>query len=179
MAVRKKSETIHLRVQPLSKLLLEGLANAAKTTSTSIIENLILEAAQKAEVVDVDDMIDDRLLRNGKLSLTDALTAAYHPDEPILTKLRTYYLADTALGYRESLISSTILHLPEFFSGDQEIFSAKEKIIKKEYFHEVPRVSLEKIEESMGSLESFAAFKEKNPKLKTKYSDFLKMTELD
>lgn len=179
MAVRKKSETIHLRVQPLSKLLLEGLANAANTTSTRIIEDLILEAAKEDEVVDIDEIIDDRFLKNGKLSLIDALTAAYHSEEPILTKLRTYYLAGDALSYRENVIARTILYHPEFFSGDQEIFSAKEKIIKEECFHEIPRINLERIAESMSSLESFAAFKEKNPKLKTKYSEFLKMAELD
>ncbi|EPA7430578.1 TPA: hypothetical protein VDT85_005694 [Pseudomonas aeruginosa] len=178
MAVRKKSETIHLRVQPLSKLLLEGLANVANTTSTRIIEDLILEAAKEAKVVDVNDIIDDRLLKNGKLSLIDALTAAYHP-EPILTKLRIYYLADDALSYREEVIARSILDHPEFFSGDQEVFSAKEKIIKEKYFHEVPRISLERIAESINLLESFAAFKEKNPKLITVYREFLKMMEPD
>lgn len=179
MAVRKKSETIHLRVQPISKLLLEGLANAANTTSTRIIEDLILGAAEKTEVVDTENKIDDRLKKNGKLSVRDALTIAHQPSEPILTKLRTYYLAADALSLREIDIVITILHHPDLFSGDKEIFSAKEKIIKEEYFHEVPTVSLEKIAERMSSLESFAAFKEKNPKLKTKYSEFLKMTELD
>lgn len=176
MAVRKKSETIHLRVQPLSKLFLEGLANIDKTTSTRIIENLILEAA-KAQTVDVDDVISDDCLENEVLTLNNALEMAFDSRHPILTKLRINYLACDALSFKDKMITLSIIINPELFSGDEAIFSESEGIIKPDDFSEIPRVSLNKIETHTDSLEKFAEFREKNPMLKIKYKAFLKLAE--
>jgi len=176
MAVRKKSETIHLRVDPLSKFLLEGLASITKTTSTRVIEELILNAARAEVIDDVDIILSEELLKNGVLTLDIALRLSLDSRHPIYTKLRTYYLAVDALNFKDHIIARSIILHPKLFSGQDYIFHESEQIIKAEDFSEVPRVNLEKIQRHMDDLNKFAEFCEKNPKLKIKYEAFLELT---
>lgn len=173
MAIRKKSETIHLRVNPISKALLEGLANIGRKTSTQIIEDLIAYAAEKTVIADVEDMINDQALEDGELRLKNALIAAQHSEDAILTKLRTYYLVQEALSSRDQTISRAILGSPKIFFGETAIFSVADKMINREFLPEIPKVNVEKISRKMAILEEFAVFTEKNPKLHTDFSAFL------
>lgn len=175
MAVRKKSETIHLRVKPISKALLEGLSNSTGKTSTQIIEDLITEAAAKYFIADVEDIINDDALKNGQIDLGTALVAAHCDDDPILTKLRTYYIAPDALSARDRTIASTIIQSSDIFLGDSELFSIEDDIINLDYISDAPKLDIHEISRRMPSLDAFAAFREKNPNWKSTYEDFLKM----
>lgn len=175
MAVRKKSETIHLRVKPISKALLEGLANSSGKTSTQIIEDLITEAAEKFVIDDLEERINTDVLDNGQLTLKAALESAHCPDEPVLTKLRTYYIAGDALSPRDKKVVSAILQSKEFFAGETEIFSVEDEIIRSDRISDTPKIDLNEISKRMPSLEEFAVFREKNANFKSTYEAFLKM----
>lgn len=179
MAVRKKSETIHLRVSPISKALLEGLANINGKTATQIIEDLITEAAEKTVIneVEVDEYVNEAAFPNKRMDLKNTLVAIQHSSEPIITKLRTYFIAMEVLSSRDQTIARTILQHPQYFGGKTKIFKSVENLIQKEYIDEIPDVDLKKIAERMDSLESFSAFKEKKPSWKSTYEMFLTMTE--
>lgn len=176
MAIRKKSETIHLRVKPTSKAFLEGLSNSADKTATQVIEELIAEAASKVLIKEIGPHIDKRALVQGKLTLENAIIAAHYPDEPLLTKLRTFYIASEALDSRDRTIAEVILlNNLEEFSGTTKIFTATDGIISRKYLANFPSVSLEKIHAKMDLLEEFAKFRETNPGWKSDFNFFLKM----
>lgn len=177
MAGRKKSETIHLRVSPISKALLEGLANVSGKTSTQIIEELITEAAEKTPLTDVHNCLNISAFPNNELNVKNAITAAQHSSEQILTKLRAYFIANDTLNVRDKVVTSTILTHPQFFAGKTKIFTKSEKIIDPGLYEAVQDIDLKEISKRMESLESFSAFKEKNPNWKSTYEMFLTMTE--
>lgn len=179
MAVRKKSEALNFRVSPMFKTYLEGAANAMGKTSTQLVEDAVTDIADQIYIDPHILEISDQLLKSRPLSLRVALTAAYVPGEPILTKLRTAYIADVALSERDIVIANTIFNSPSHFSGKTRLFSASEEIIDKDYIPHLPALDLDKISRSMPSLEAYAAFKEKNPKLKMSYDAFLEMTAED
>lgn len=175
MAIRKKSETIHLRVNPISKALLEGLANQTKKTSTQVIEDLI-EAAADAIFIDIDEVLDEKILRAGKLSLRRGITLAMVNDQPLLTKLRLWHLASDALSSKDFKVIAAINNNQSYFNGSTEIFSKSEKLIKPEIIDDIKKFDLEKIVESWSTLEAYVDFREKNPKWKPDFEAFYKMT---
>jgi hypothetical protein len=175
MAVRKKSETIHLRVGPTSKAMLEGLANSSGKTSTQIIEELIAGAAASFLVEDAQDFINAAVLDGGKLDLKTVVECAYVEHDSILTKLRTFYISKNALSIRDRIISETIIQSPELFQGKSEIFSEEDEIVKASFISKTPKLDLNEVSRRMPSLEDFAAFREKNPNWKSTYESFLKM----
>ncbi|WP_392890837.1 hypothetical protein ACF6ZU_05290 [Pseudomonas migulae] len=177
MAGRKKSETIHLRVSPISKAFLEGLANVSGKTSTQIIEELITEAAEKTALADAHSCINISAFPNSEMNIKNAVTAAQHPSEPILSKLRAHFIAWDTLSVRDKTITTTILTHPQFFAGKTKIFTKGEKIIQSGFFEEIPDVDLKEVYKRMESLDSFSIFKEKNPSWKSTYEMFLSMTE--
>jgi len=179
MAGRKKSETIHLRVSPISKALLEGLANVSGKTSTQIIEELITEAAEKTVLSDVYSCINTSALPNSEMNVKNVVVAAQHPSEPILSKLRAHFIAWNTLSIRDQTITTTILTHPQFFAGKTKIFTKGEKIIQSGLYDAIPDVDLKEISKRMESLDSFSVFKEKNPNWKSTYEMFLSMTEGD
>lgn len=178
MAVRKKSEIIHLRVDPVCKLLLEGMANVEQITATRVIERLITQAAGKIAIEEVDYVIDASVLNNGTLTLKDAIEMAFNSREPLLTKLRLYYLAYEVLTFRDKEITAAIILNHDLFGGQEDIFAAVEEMINEEGLSVIPRISLEKIRSHMDSLESFAEFKEKNQTLRVSYKEYLKISGL-
>lgn len=177
MAVRKKSDSINFRVSPMFKAYLEGAANAIGKTSTQLVEDAVTDVADKIciEIPDLE-VNPDFLEEDGSLQLRVALTAAYIPGEPILTKLRTAYIADIALSERDKIIAKTIFESPSYFAGEARIFTVSDGIMAKEYISHCPAVDLDKVSKSMPSLEAYAAFKEKNSKIKMSYDAFLEMT---
>lgn len=180
MAVRKKSEAIHFRVSPMFKAYLEGAANAIGKTSTQMVEDSVTDVADKICIEPPDLHVNpDFLGEDGRLQLRVVLTAAYFPGEPILTKLRTYYIADIALSDRDKTIARTIIKYPNYFSGETKIFSVSDRIISEVYIQSYPSIDLDRISKSMPSLEAYAAFGEKNPKIKLSYEAFLKITVED
>jgi uncharacterized protein (DUF1778 family) len=178
MAVRKKSETIHLRVSPISKALLESLASLNHKTSTQIIEDLIAESAEKTILSEfrVDSYINRAAFENKTIDLKTLISAVQHPTEPVITKFRLYFIAPNALSSRDYVVYNTILLCSELFKGNTKIFESVENLMLKEFIGEVPDVDLAKINAHMESLDGFAAFKEKNPNLKSTYKIFLEMT---
>ena len=177
MAVRKKVETIHLRVSANSKACLEGLANANKKTSTRVLEDLIAEAAAEFQVQGVDAAVDERFWSGGSWTLLKALQLAHVPDEPILKKLRTYFLAEEALSPKDYILVEAILWSSDFFSGDTDIFLESEGVITNPDEHRIFKVDLDAISRQMSSLEDYAEFRLKNKAVAPKYVDYLRMIE--
>ena len=178
MAVRKKAETIHLRVSAISKACLEGLGNAMGKTSTRVLEDLIAEAAAKFTIEGVDSTVDRRFWSGEDWTLLKALQLAHVPDDPILKKLRTYFLADEALSPKDYFLVQGILWSPDTFSGDTNIFLESEGILKKTKNADDIRafkVNLNEISRQMSSLEDFAEFRLKNKSVALRYEDYIRM----
>lgn len=178
MAIRKKSETIHLRVSSISKACLEGLGNAMGKTSTRVLEDLIAEAAAKFKIEGVDDAVDHRYWLGGDWTLLKALQLAHVPDDPILKKLRTFFLADEALSPKDYILVEGILWSPDTFSGDTEIFLESEGVLKIEENPDDIRaykVDLNEISRQMPLLEDFAEFRLKNKLGVLRYEDYVRM----
>lgn len=175
MAVRKKAETIHLRVSATSKACLEGLANARGTTSTRVLEDLIAEAARSC-VAYVDGAVDDRF-SGENWTLLKALQLAQIPEEPILKKLRTYFLADRALSPKDSFLVEAILWSPDSFSGETDIFLESERVITNPDEHRIFKVDLDAIRRLMPSLEDYAEFRLKNKQVSPSYREYTGMIE--
>nr|WP_279153524.1 hypothetical protein [Pseudomonas mosselii] len=178
MAVRKKSETIHLRVSPFSKLLLEGLASASKRTSTQVIEDLLLDAAQKLEVNN-DGVISSDVLDIPRLDLHTAVSLAYVEGQPLLTKLRQWHLADTTLSQHDFRIISEIVLNRSYFDGDTILFPEGDKLLAPEEVPSIEKVNLEKIESNWPMLEAYVKFRDSNPKWKPNFKAFVEMTGSD
>jgi hypothetical protein len=179
MAVRKKVETIHLRVSAISKACLEGLANAVGKTSTRVLEDLIAEAAAKFEIQDVDSSVDDRFWGNGDWTLLEAMQLAHVSDDPVLRKMRLYFLADEAMSQKDRFLVGAILWSPDLFSGDTDIFLDSEQVLTEEDDPRLLKVDLDKINRQMSSLEDYAEFRVKNKSVAPKYTDYLKMIEAE
>ena len=179
MAIRKKSEIIHLRVEPQSKLLLEGLANLGNTTATRTIERLLMEAAESAQVSEIEIAISESVLTDGGLTLKAALELAVVDRDPIIIKLRLSYLAHDALNTADQLITSAIISSKNIFGGEEEIFTKAEGILKSEEFDSVPRIDTEKIAANMDLLEDYADFRIKNPNIMMSYKEYLKASKND
>lgn len=177
MAVRKKVETIHLRVSAISKACLEGLANANGKTSTRVLEELIAEAATKFEVQRTDSSVSERFWANGDWTLLKALQLAQVPDDPILKKMRTYFLADEALSPKDRFFVEAILWSPDLFSGDTDVFLDSEQVLTELDDPRLLKVDLDAINREMASLEDYAEFRQKNKSVTPKYKDYLKMIE--
>jgi len=177
MAVRKKAEIIHLRVSAISKACLEGLANAMGKNSTGVLEDLISEAASKLEVQEIDNAVDDRFWPNGDWTLLKAIQLAQVPDEPILKKLRIYFLASEALSLKDRFLIEAILWSPDFFSGDTNIFLESEGVITNADDHRLFKVDLDAISRLMSSLEDYSDFRFKNKSLSPCYRDYMRMVE--
>lgn len=176
MAIRKRSETIHLRVGTISKACLEGLANATGRTATRVIEDLITEAASKYQAMDVDSDVDDEYWSKGEWSLLSALELALVPDQPMLTKLRIYFLAGEALSPKERIIAGAIVLSPHLFSGATDIFNESERVQNKNPKRTV-RVNMDEIARQTPILEDYAEFRVRNKLVALKYEDYLKMIE--
>ncbi|MBF8742165.1 hypothetical protein [Pseudomonas guariconensis] len=175
MAIRKKVETIHLRVSATSKACLEGLANVTGKTSTRVLEELIAEAAQSC-LADADVCVDDRF-SGEDWTLLEAVKLAQIADEPILKKLRTYFLADRALSRKDEFIVEAILWSPDSFSGDTDIFLESEGVITNPDQYTVSKVDLDAINQLMPSLEDYAEFRLKNKFVSPSYSEYMRMLE--
>ena len=176
MAIRKKTETIHLRVEPITKAYLEALGNASGKTSTQVLEDLLKDAAAKFIVDGVGECVDCDALKNGNLDLKTAVDSALVDHDVILTKLRTFYIAKEALSTRDEIIADAIIASEELFFGQSEIFAIDEKIVKSDFVSKTPKLNLHEISRRMRSLEDFGAFREKNPNWRSTYQEFLKMT---
>ena len=177
MAVRKKVETVHLRVSTTAKACLEGLANAMGKTSTRVIEDLIIAAAEKFEIQGIDNAVGDQYGGSGDWTLLKALQLAHVPDEPILKKLRTYFLAEEALSAKDYILVEAILWSPDVFSGDTEIFLESEGVITNPDDTRIYKVDLNAISRLKSSLEDYAEFRLKNKAISPSYVDYVRMIE--
>ncbi|WP_339528560.1 hypothetical protein [Pseudomonas mucidolens] len=179
MAVRKKSETINLRVSPESKNLLEGMSNVLGKTATQIIEELIAVAAKSVQLKKLGDIVDTESLEGGGLDLPTVVEVAYVEGEPILTKLRMFYIAPSAVGERDKLIVSAIVESLDMFSGPSELFADEEIPLKSNFGSMTPKLDLNKIHNKWEVLEEYAVFRGKNKSLNSTFSAFLKLTNRD
>ncbi len=176
MAIRKKTETIHLRVEPITKAYLEALGNAYGKTSTQVLEELLKDAAAKFSVEGVGECVDRGALKNNKLDLKTAVDSAHVDHDVILTKLRAFYIAKEALSARDKIIASAIIESDGLFFGQSEIFEIGDKIVKPDFISKTPKLNLHEVSRRMRSLEAFGAFREKNPNWRSTYQEYLKMT---
>lgn len=178
MANRKKSEVIHLRVEPIYKLLLESMANYSSTTGTKIIERLILEESKKTYSADVNDVIAHEVGTGVEMSVLEIVKFALRPQDPaLLTKLRMFYIDLEMLSPKDKTITIEIIKNKDLFEGSEKIFLDDEQIIRTGPYSNIPTVDLEKIAAHMEQLEKFADFKEKNPTLKIEYKEFIKISK--
>jgi hypothetical protein len=173
----KKVEAIHLRVSATSKARLEALSNALGKNSTRVVEDLVAEAAARFEIMGVDGAVADHLWLSGTWNLLEALQLAHVPNEPILKKLRTWFLAVQALSQKDRVLTETILRSPEIFSGETEIFLESEGVIENPDERRTFKVDLDEINRQMPSLQDYAAFRLKNKQISPSYRDYLKMIE--
>ncbi|AVJ24079.1 hypothetical protein [Pseudomonas sp. MYb193] len=179
MAVRKKSETINLRVSPESKNLLEGMSNVLGKTATQIIEELIAVAAKSVQLKKLGDIVDTESLKDEGLDLPTVVEAAYVEGDPVLTKLRMFYIAPSAVGERDKLIVSAIVESLDIFFGPSELFSDEDIPLKSDFRSMTPMLDLHKIYNKWDVLEEYAVFRGKNKSLNSTFSAFLKLTNRD
>lgn len=175
MANRKKSDTLHFRTAPVTKLSLDCLANCTNTSMTSVLERLLVTAVEEINIDVISVLVNEAALTDGKLMLKTAIDIAYKGCNPITTKLRLYYIARIALSSRDKIIMDTIVELGEF-AGESDVFSTNDKLINRKYSADLPKFNLNEIARQMPSLEEFASTLEKNPNLKFTYDAFLKMS---
>jgi hypothetical protein len=173
----KKVEAIHLRVSATSKACLEAVSNAMGKNSTRVVEDLVAEAAARFEIQGVDSAVADHFWSGGGWTLLKALQLAHVPNEPILKKLRTYFLADEALSRKDYVLMEAILWSPDMFSGETEIFLESEGVIENPDEHRAFKVDLDEINRQMPSLQDYAGFRLKNKQISPSYRDYLKMIE--
>jgi hypothetical protein len=171
----KKVEAIHLRVSATSKAYLEGVANAMGKTSTRVVEDLVVAAAANLIITGVDSAVTSGLPSGSEWTLLKALQLAYIPGEPLLSKIRTYFLADEALTGKDRMFVEAILWSPEFFSGETEIFRESEQILTHPDKHRLYKVNLDAVREQSTSLNSYAGFRVKNKQMSLSYTEYLKM----
>lgn len=169
MAAQRKTETIHVRVTPSSKALLEGLANHSHTNVTKVIENLIQEAARKTTSSDASLFVRPEL--HG-INLKTAVEKA-SASNPIIEKLRLFMLFPFALSSNDRYMALAILN-DDMFAGGTAVFEEPEKVTDDGV--ELPSVSLEKVEEHREALLEYAEFRTNNPRIKADFSEFLKMS---
>lgn len=179
MAVRKKSETINLRVSPESKNLLEGMSNVLGKTATQIIEELIAVAAKSVQLKKLGDIVDTESLKGEGLALPKVVEAAYVEGDPILTKLRMFYIAPSAVAERDKLIVSAIVESLDMFSGPSELFADEDIPLKLNFRSLTPMLDFHKIHDKWEILEEYAVFRGKNKSLNSTFSAFLKLTDRD
>jgi hypothetical protein len=173
----KKVEAIHLRVSATSKAYLEGVANAMGKNSTRVVEDLVVAAASNLLITGVDSAVDDGLTSDGEWTLLKALQLAHVPDEPLLTKIRTSFVADEALSPKDQILVDAILWSPKFFSGETEIFKESENILINLDEYRIFKIDLEAVRAHLSSLESYAAFRIKNRQISPSYTEYLSMVE--
>lgn len=176
MAIRKKSETIHLRVSPQSKLFLEGLANATKRTSTQVIEDLLADAAKNL-VVENEGSIALGAYDEEELDLQTATSLAYVEGQPLLTKLRIWHLTPKLLTLLDYRIISAIVINRQYFEGEVTVFPEQQKLFTAELGLAIEAVDIAKIESHWSILEAYVRFRDDNPKWKPDFLSFVKMAE--
>lgn len=176
MAARKKTETINLRVSSISKNLLEGMSNFLGKTSTQVVEDLLGVAAKEVEIRELGEIIDTNRLDNQSLDLPAVVAAAHVDDDPVLTKLRTFYIAPCVVSARDKLVISTVLESIDMFSGQDELFFEEDIPLKSNFRSLVPMLNLQKINSDWPILEEFILFRSKNKNLNPSFSAFLKLT---
>ncbi|WP_146136250.1 hypothetical protein [Pseudomonas simiae] len=179
MAVRKKSETINLRVSPESKNLLEGMSNVLGKTATQIIEELIVAAAKSVQLKKLGDIVDAESLKGEGLDLPTVVEAAYVEGDPVLTKLRMFYIAPGAVSERDKLIVSAIVESLDMFSGPSELFAGEDIPLASSFRSMTPTLDFHKIHNKWEVLEEYAVFRGKNKSLKSTFPAFLKLTDRD
>lgn len=179
MAVRKKSETINLRVSPVSKNLLEGMSSVLGKTATQIIEELIAAAAKSVQLKKLGDIVDTESLKGEGLDLPTVVEVAYVEGDPVLTKLRMFYIAPSAVSERDKIIISAIIESLDIFSGSSELFADEDIPLKSNFRSMTPMLDLYKINNKWEILEEYAIFRGKNKSLNSTFSAFLKLTDRD
>lgn len=179
MAVRKKTETINLRVSSVSKSLLEGMSNFLGKTATQVVEDLLAVAAKDVELRKLGEIVDADRLDNQSLDLPAVVAAAHVDDDPILTKLRTFYIAPCLVSARDKLVISTILESIDMFSGKDELFFEEDIPLKSNFRSLTPMLNLGKVNSDWPILEEFILFRSKNKNLNSSFPAFLKLTGRD
>lgn len=179
MAVRKKTETINLRVSSVSKSLLEGMSNFLGKTATQVVEDLLAVAAKDVELRKLGEIVDADRLDNQSLDLPAVVAASHVDDDPILTKLRTFYIAPCLVSARDKLVISTILESIDMFSGKDELFFEEDIPLKSNFRSLTPMLNLGKVNSDWPILEEFILFRSKNKNLNSSFPAFLKLTGRD
>lgn len=180
MAVKgKKSEAIHLRVSADSKGHLEILANGYGKNSTRIVEDLLVQAVEGFKIREMDFAVDDQLWSGGDWTLLKAFELANATENPMLRKLRLYFLAEEGLSPKDRFVCFAILWSAGVFSGSTAIFQKSENVITNPDKHRIFSVNLDSIESKMSSLEDYADFRLKNKLVSPSYLEFLRMIEED
>jgi hypothetical protein len=179
---RKKTETISLRVNPLAKNLLEGISAFRGETATEIVEKLITDAAKQMLVDKLGAAAGPGFTHIHDMDLYTVICSAYVENDPVLTRLRIFYLAPELVTDRDKSIISTILDSPDIFSGKDLIYnvedpsSTESQAYNKFVKQEIPELDLKSIRDRWESLEEYVLFKSKNKNLNSSFAAYLKLT---
>lgn len=179
---RKKTETISLRVNPIAKNLLEGISASEGKTATEIVEKLIADAAKQMLVDKLGVAAGPGFTDIHDMDLYTVICSAYVENDPVLTKLRIFYLAPELVTDRDKSIISTILDSPDIFAGKDPIYNVEDRSSTESQAYNIfvkqgiPELDLKRIRDGWESLEEYVIFKSKNKNLNSSFAAYLKLT---
>lgn len=175
MAIRKRSETIHLRTTPFVKSTLDVLAALNDKTATSVIESLLYEAMSRT-VVAAPKFVKPEKVSKGKVSLIDLMEGIY-TDNELLFKLRLFLLVPSTISGDDRLaceaISNDLKLEDSVFSGEDKIFDEK----CSEFISDIefPGVDTDRLAVNVNVLKKYVEFKKKNPEVDMNYRTYLEV----
>lgn len=127
MAVRKRSETIHLRTTPFVRSTLDVLAALNGKTATAVIEDLLSLAISETELP-APNFIQEKKIVNGRINLKELMESIY-TDNALLFKLRLFILVPDAVSEDDKIMCEIILEdlarPASIFRGEEKIFDEK------------------------------------------------------
>jgi hypothetical protein len=161
-ANRKKTETLHMRLNFRHKLYLVALANVQETTASSYVETLLDNLAAKQTV--------DGCL--GTLTIKDAVDIAIIKGSPAMTALRTFYIAPQILSPSDMAMQRALECNMDYFGGTDEILTADEIGTGQR----PPSVNAALLADHLEVLQEYANFAKSNPHMVMSYVDYRRCT---
>lgn len=149
---QKRTEALSIRITPDLKYALSLLSNIYGLTISTIIENMLETAL---EHINIDRNIvygEIKYNINGAINIKNILKLVVNPN-PIITRLRLFYILPSGLTEKEKFISEAIVKSAIFY-GKQSIFKPKYSVDNTE----IPNIDLEKITEHEEMLSNYAEF---------------------
>ncbi|AVK05346.1 hypothetical protein ISF08_11205 [Pseudomonas aeruginosa] len=173
MAVRKRSETIHLRTTPFVRSTLDVLAALNGKTATAVIEDLLSLAISETELP-APNFIQEKKIVNGRINLKELMESIY-TDNALLFKLRLFILVPDAVSEDDKIMCEIILEdlarPASIFRGEEKIFDEKcGGVVKSK---QLPSIDTLTLGSSENVLKRYVDFIKKNPDIEIDYKGFI------